>query len=53
MLRLTHVLALFATCFLVAFYFHSQLVQADMTGSTFRLTLREGIVGGFVGPTLK
>ncbi|KAI7879313.1 hypothetical protein K492DRAFT_178863 [Lichtheimia hyalospora FSU 10163] len=24
-----------------------------MTGSTYRLTLREGIVGGFVGPTLK
>lgn len=52
MLRLTHFLALFAA-FLVAFHFHSQLVQSSMTGSTFRLTLREGIVGGFVGPTLK
>lgn len=52
MLRLTHSLALFAS-FLVAFHFYTQLVQANMTGSTFRLTLREGIVGGFVGPTLK
>ncbi|KAI9312354.1 hypothetical protein BX666DRAFT_1986679 [Dichotomocladium elegans] len=37
--------------FLIVYYCLLHFFHPTMTGSTFRLTLREGITGGLVGPT--